>query len=157
MENIEPNGRIADLVGILYVLNFIFKDRTDLYRLEKELEVDIDDLMPIVYTAERLGYVSVADGDIWITDKGKEYIASGLNKRKEMLRDSIIQLEPFNTASELKEFTLQEIYEKLLEKGIQTYNTPSGMRDLEVILIEWGLYSGMLRKTEDGFIFSLKK
>ncbi|MEM4104804.1 MAG: hypothetical protein QXF80_07410, partial [Thermoplasmatales archaeon] len=56
-EVVDPNARIADLVGLLYVLSTIFEYRTDLYKLEKEMEVDIDDLMPIVYTGARLGLV----------------------------------------------------------------------------------------------------
>ncbi len=151
MEEIEPNARIADLVGILYVLNLIFKERTDLYRLEKELEVDIDDLMPIVYTASRLGFVSVEEGDIWITEKGKEYISSGFPKRKEILKESLDSIEPFATAIHLGIFTIEELYDSLMAKGLQRYNSPSGMRDLEVIMIEWGLYSGLLKKTEDGY------
>lgn len=151
MENIEPDARIPDLVGILYVLNLIYKDQTDLYELEKELEVDVDDLMPIVYTASRLGFVLVDNGDILISDKGKEFITAGLKRRKEILRGSLDNIEPFYTALAMKEFTVEDLYDNLLSKEIQTYNTPSGMRDLEVILIEWGLYSGLLRKTEDGF------
>ncbi len=157
MEEIEPDARIADLVGILYVLNLIFKEKTDLYKLEKELEVDVDDLMPIVYTASRLGFVNVEEGDIWITDKGKEYTTSGFSKRKEILRNSLDNIEPFATAISMDEFTVEELQENLLSHGIQSYNTPSGIRDLEVILIEWGLYSGLVRKTEDGFQVAIKK
>ncbi len=82
MDVIDPDARIADLVGLLYVLNNIFNGKTDLYKLEKEMEVDIDDLMPIVYTAERLGLVAVESGDINISDKGREYIKSGMIQRK---------------------------------------------------------------------------
>ncbi len=151
MESIEPNARIADLVGLLYVLNFIFKDKTDLYELEKEMEVDLDDLMPIVYTASTLGFVNATEGDISITPKGKEYIASSLKRRKEMLRGSLDNVEPFKTAISLGTFSVEKIHEELEAKGLQTYNTPSGRRDLEITLIEWGLYSGLLRKTDDGF------
>lgn len=151
MESIEPDARIADLVGILYVLSFIFKEKTDLFELEKEMEVDLDDLMPIVYTASTLGFVEASEGDISVTPKGREYIASSLKKRKEILRSSIENVEPFKTAIELRKFTLEDLYDALERKGIQTYNSPSGKRDLEIILIEWGLYSGLLKKTDEDF------
>jgi len=151
MDSIEPNARIADLVGLLYVLSFIFKDKTDLYELEKEMEVDLDDLMPIVYTAATLDFVNVKEGDISITKKGREYVSSGMKKRKEMLRNSLGSVEPFKTAATLGEFTREAIYDALKERGIQTYNTPSGPTDLEIILNEWGLYSGFLRRTDKGF------
>ncbi|GGM73255.1 ABC transporter ATP-binding protein [Thermogymnomonas acidicola] len=151
MESIEPNARIADLVGLLYVLTYVFPDRTDLYELEKEMEVDLDDLMPIVYTAARLGFVHVVDGDIEITGLGKEYILGSIKRRKEILRQILDRLEPFATAISMGDFTVDDLYDALEAKGIQTYNSPSGRRDLEVILIEWGIYSGLIRKTEDGF------
>ncbi|MEM4000485.1 MAG: AAA-associated domain-containing protein, partial [Saccharolobus sp.] len=63
MEVIDPHARVADLVGLLYSLENTFNGKTDLYMLEKEMEVDLDDLMPIVYTANSLGFITVGEGD----------------------------------------------------------------------------------------------
>ncbi|MEM1614146.1 MAG: AAA-associated domain-containing protein, partial [Thermoplasmatales archaeon] len=106
-EVVDPNARIADLVGLLYVLSTIFEYRTDLYKLEKEMEVDIDDLMPIVYTGARLGLVLAESGDISVTQKGKEYLKASIKSRKEILRKSLVNLEPFKTALALGEFDLE--------------------------------------------------
>ncbi len=148
---IDPNARIADLVGLLYVMNNIFDGKTDLYQLEKEMEVDIDDLMPIVYTASNLGFVSAEEGDITITEKGREYVKAGIKKRKEMLRESLRNIEPFKTAISADQFELEDLLEILENKGVQTFNSPYGLHDLEVILIEWGIYSGLLKKTDEGY------
>ncbi len=148
---IDPNARIADLVGLLYVMNNIFDGKTDLYQLEKEMEVDIDDLMPIVYTASNLGFVSAEEGDITITEKGREYVKAGIKKRKEMLRESLRNIEPFKTAISAGQFELEDLLEFLENNGVQTFNSPYGLHDLEVILIEWGIYSGLLKKTDEGY------
>ncbi len=148
---IDPNARIADLVGILYVMNNIFDGKTDLYQLEKEMEVDIDDLMPIVYTASTLGLINAESGDISISDKGIEYIKSGIIQRKKIIKDSLKDVEPFKTAISLGSFNLEELNDALINNGIQTFNNPSGIHDLEIILIEWGVYSGMIKKTDEGF------
>ncbi|BAB59537.1 TVG0380902 [Thermoplasma volcanium GSS1] len=150
-EVIDPNARIADLVGLLYVMNNIFDGKTDLYQLEKEMEVDIDDLMPIVYTASRLGFVSAESGDIIVTEEGKEYIRASIKRRKEIIREALRNIEPFRTALDLRNFDCETLMENLQRKGVQTFNSPSGKHDLEVILIEWGVYSGLLRKDDDGF------
>jgi hypothetical protein len=144
MESIEPDARIADLVGILYVLSFIFKEKTDLFELEK-------------YTASTLGFVDATEGDISVTQKGREYIASSLKKRKEILRQSIAGVEPFKTALKLGKFEIEDLYDELKKEGIQTYNNPSGKRDLEIILIEWGLYSGLIKKDDEDFIVQTVK
>lgn len=148
---IDPNARIADLVGLLYVLNNIFEGKTDLFELEKEMEVDLDDLMPIVYTASNLGFVHSESGDISITNLGISYIKSGIVQRKKIIRDILINIEPFKSAMELKIFELDEIMERLMENGVQTFNNPGGNHDLEVILIEWGIYSKFLYKSDNGF------
>lgn len=152
MEIVDPHARVADLVGLLYTLNTTFNGKTDLYMLEKEMEVDLDDLMPIVYTANSLGFITVGEGDIIITDKGIEFLKSNLKKRKEIIRDSIKRVEPFKTALQLKEFTIYELKDVLERKGVQIYNSPEGLYDLQITLVEWGVYSGLLKKEGDKFI-----
>ncbi len=152
MEIVDPDARIADLVGLLHVLNHLFEDKTDLFELEKEMEVDIDDLMPIVYTAANLGFVGTEQGDIWITDKGKSFLVSNPKARKSILKASIITMEPFVTAIRLSKFELKDIKEELEKSGVQKYNNPAGTHNLEVTLIEWGVYSGLIKKEDDEFM-----
>ncbi len=151
MDVIDPDARIADLVGLLYVLNSIFDGKTDLYQLEKEMEVDLDDLMPIVYTAANLGLVKAESGDISISPTGIEYIKSSIIRRKEIIKDTLKNIEPFKTAIEMKEFNLDDLLERLKENDVPTFNNPDGVHNLEIILIEWGIYSRLLKKTDDGF------
>jgi Uncharacterized conserved protein len=149
---IDPDSRIADLVGLLYTLTNIFNGKTDLYMLGKEMEVDVDDLMPIVYTASLLNFVKLENGDISITEKGTEFIRSGIKKRKEIIRDSIRDVEPFYTAIEMKRFKLEDLQKELIRNGIQRFNSPSGLHELEVIFIEWGVYSGLFKKHEEEYV-----
>jgi len=69
-----------------------------------------------------------------------------------LLRESIDRLEPFSTAKELKSFTVKELLEKLEDKGITIYSSPTGYNDLEIILVEWGIYSGFLAREGDHYI-----
>ncbi|BBD71767.1 ABC transporter ATP-binding protein [Sulfodiicoccus acidiphilus] len=155
MDVIHPSSRIADLVGLLYVLINTFRGKTDLYQLEKEMEVDLDDLMPIVYSADSLGFITIGEGDIVVTDKGLEFVRAGLKHRKEIIRNSIVKVEPFATAVSLGAFTLEALIEELRRKGVKVFDTPSGMYDLEVTLTEWGVYSGLLRKEENVYKVTL--
>jgi hypothetical protein len=149
---VDPNSRIADLIGLLYVLNNMFDGKADLYMLEKEMEVDLDELMPIVYTASMLGFVLFETGDLSITPLGKELIKSSIKTRKELIKKSLRNIEPFKTALSLGEFELDKLLETLQEKGVQTFNSPTGHHDVELTLIEWGIYSGLLGKDGDSFI-----
>ncbi|MEM1600219.1 MAG: AAA-associated domain-containing protein, partial [Sulfolobaceae archaeon] len=71
---------------------------------------------------------------------------------KEIIKESLKRIEPFRTALELKEFTIQELKDTLEKKGIQVYNSPEGVYDLQITLVEWGVYSGLLKKEGDKFI-----
>ncbi|QIW25103.1 ABC transporter ATP-binding protein [Sulfolobus sp. S-194] len=148
---LSPSARVADLLGLLTVLYNSFEGKTDIYLLEKELEVDIDDFMPIVYAANTLGFVTIGDGDIIITDKGIEFLKGNIRKRKELLRESLHKIEPFATAKELRKFKIDELLRKLEEKGITAYSGPTGYHDLQVILAEWGVYSGFLKLVDDEY------
>ncbi len=149
---LHPEARVADLIGILLTLNNVFDGSSDLADLEEELEVDLDELMPIVYAASAMGFIAVGDGYVAITDKGKDFIAASIEKRKEMLRESLKSVEPFKTAMELKSFTVEELQSVLEKKGYPTYSGPTGLHDLEVILTEWGVYSKLLKRVEDKYV-----
>lgn len=149
MKIIDPQARITDLLGLLSTLQNSYGGKTDLYKIEKDMEVDLDDFMPIVYTANYLGFITVGGGDIIITDKGIEFLHANIKKRKEILRESLKNVEPFITAIELKSFKLEELKEALERKGIYIYASPEGLYDLQITLIEWGVYSGLISRSED--------
>ncbi|AEB95567.1 MAG: AAA-associated domain-containing protein [Metallosphaera sp.] len=149
MSVISSDARIADLLGLLSVLQNVFGGKADLYQVEKEMEVDVDDLMPIVYAANHMGFATVGEGDIIITDKGSEFLKSNIKRRKEILKDSLVKTEPFKTALELKEFSLESLMEALERKGIQEYNKPEGKYQLQLILLEWGVYSGLISRVDE--------
>jgi len=146
---VDPGARVADLLGLLSILQNTFNGKTDLYQLEKEMEVDLDDLMPIVYTASYLGFITVGEGDIIISDKGIDFLNSNIKKRKEILKESLLDVEPFATAKDLKSFTLEELKDSLEKKGINIYNSPEGLYDLQITLSEWGIYSGFISRHND--------
>jgi hypothetical protein len=143
---LHPDARVADLLGLLSVLQNTFDGKTDVYLLEKELEVDLDELMPILYAANSMGFINFIEGDVVITDKGIEFLKSNIKKRKELLKESLDRVEPFKSAKELKTFSVDDLLEKMREKGIPLYEGPTAYRDLEIILNEWGVYSGFLKR-----------
>lgn len=144
-EVMHPSARVADLLALLLTLKSEFGGVSDLYELERKLEVDLDDFMPIVYAANELGFVTIGGGDIIITDLGLEFINSTLKRRKEIIKNALPRIEPFKTALELKEFTLKSLNERLVEKGINDFNSAEGLHGLQILLTEWGVYSGFLK------------
>ncbi|MCL5788650.1 MAG: AAA-associated domain-containing protein [Candidatus Marsarchaeota archaeon] len=151
MHAIHPNSRVADLIGLLSVLTNTFGGKAELYKLEKETEVDLDDLMPIVYTADALGFVTVGEGDITVTDRGLEFLEAKIGRRKKLIEESLKHAEPFKTVVELGDFSVDELAESLEKKHVQSFVSPRGHQDLDMLLVEWGVYSGFLRKEGDRY------
>ncbi len=96
-----PAARINALAGLLERLNSD-NGQADLYRLAHELNLELDDLLPIMEAAELLGFAHVAAGDINVTPLGQTFAEASILARKEI------------TASRLlRQPTIRWIYETL--------------------------------------------
>jgi NitT/TauT family transport system ATP-binding protein len=65
--------------------------REDLYRLSGDLAMELDDLLPVVETGERMGFVVVQSGDILVTALGKAYAEASILARKELIAGRILR------------------------------------------------------------------
>jgi NitT/TauT family transport system ATP-binding protein len=96
-----PAARINALAGLMERL---VRDsgETDLYRLGQELNLELDDLLPVLDAAQLLGYAQVGEGDIRITPLGQTYADASILARKEITAGRI-----------LRQPTIRWIYETL--------------------------------------------
>ncbi|BDR93009.1 AAA-associated domain-containing protein [Vulcanisaeta souniana] len=149
------DARFADVLGLIDTLANEFKGQADIFMIAKEMESDIDDLMPALNAAVYLGFVEVKGGDIRITDAGREFLNAKISDRKKILKQKLINLEPFHTAYALglhRPFTVDNLIEKLNEKGYIETREPGIRHLLEILLAEWGVFAGMLKKRGDEYI-----
>lgn len=77
-------GLLERLVGAL--------DGLDLYKLASDLAMDLDALLPIVETGEKVGFVLVQKGDIALTPLGRTYAQADVLTRKEIMAGRILRL-----------------------------------------------------------------
>jgi len=89
-----PTGGISQVFGLLDILRS-YKGKTDIAKLNIDLRLDIDDLLPIIDTAEFVGLVMIEDGDISLTEAGKNVLADGMQKRKKIVGDQLKTTELF--------------------------------------------------------------
>jgi hypothetical protein len=123
--------------------------------IAKEMESDVDDIMPALNAAVYLGFVEVRDGDIKITESGKEFLNARIVDRKRILRQKLLDLEPFHTAYNLglsKPFTINDLIEELNKEGYIEVREPGIAHLLEILLAEWGAFAGILKKKGDEYI-----
>src|ERR1700722_1701367 len=86
---ILPHATAGGMAGLLEFLN----DRggkEDLYHLAEELLMEVDDLFPIVDEAVMLGFAVSNQGDVHITDAGKEFAEADIGERKKLFRQAVL-------------------------------------------------------------------
>ena len=149
------DARFADVLGLIDTLVNEFGGQADIFMIAKEMESDVDDIMPALNAAVYLGFVEVRDGDIKITESGKEFLNARIVDRKRILRRKLLDLEPFHTAYNLglsKPFTINDLIEELNKEGYIEVREPGIAHLLEILLAEWGAFAGILKKKGDEYI-----
>lgn len=145
-----PHARSGGISGLLEIIHDR-GGREDLPRLASDLRLEIDDLLPAVDASALLGFASISEGDVIITDTGKEFATAGIHRSQEIFREQLLSRVPL-TATVLrvleekrdgrigKEFLLDILDEHFsdeeAEKQFQT-------------LIDWGRYAHLFEYDAD--------
>ncbi len=83
-----PETNLPRVFGLLEVLD----DRggkEDGYKLARELNYNLGDLLKVMKAAEVLGFVDTPRGDIVLEPLGKRFLESDINQRKLILRERL--------------------------------------------------------------------
>jgi NitT/TauT family transport system ATP-binding protein len=148
-----PAVRIGSIAGLLELL----EDRQgDLYRLGQELQLEVDDILPIVEAAQLMDLIYIQEGDISLSELGKEFIASGIDQRKQIigkkLQTNIRLVQRITHLLQAKRN--HRITEELILDVLQNhFSSQEAMRQLKTA-IDWGRYAELYSYDEpSGEIF----
>ena len=81
-----PDVTIGRLMGLLEIIRDT-PGPDDMYRLAGSLQLELDDLVPLVDAAELLGLISVHEGDYELTDLGRRMADAEEKERKQVFRE----------------------------------------------------------------------
>jgi NitT/TauT family transport system ATP-binding protein len=104
-----PHSRPGGVGGLLELLN----DRggeEDVYHVAEDLLLEVDDLLPIMDAATLLGFATVNEGDVRITEQGRAYAEADIPTRKELFRQAALEHASL----------LQQMYSALEKKSNHT-------------------------------------
>ena len=136
-----PTAGVNRVFGLLDLLK-AYNGKTDIANLTIDLRIDLDELLPIIDTAEYLGLVAVKEGEISLTDLGTKALNSKIAERKKLVHQRLETLEPFSDIADilkkegLTRFTLARF---VSSKYGPTLDIPT----LINIIISWGVFSGL--------------
>lgn len=88
-----PDVEPSELSGLIETMTS-FEDNIDLPELADELMMNVDDLFPILETLEFLGFAKILDGDIQLSDLGKQFYEADLLERKQLFAQRLLEKVP---------------------------------------------------------------
>ncbi len=135
-----------------------YNGRADLPQLAATLQLEVDDLFPIVEALQLMGFAEVAHGDIQLTQAGKAYADADNDQRKRIFAEHLTRQVPLarhirqvlderpghkaprvRFLAELEDHLSEEEAEKVLQ-----------------IVISWGRYAEQFSYDDSGGVFNLE-
>ncbi|MBD2089826.1 nitrate/sulfonate/bicarbonate ABC transporter ATP-binding protein [Microcoleus sp. FACHB-1515] len=138
-----PHVRVGGISGLLELIVDQPQSREDLPRLAERLQLEVDDLLPIVDAAALLGFAEVAQGDVTLTPAGQDFATTTILRSKDLFRQQALQRIPVFTSM------MQTLREKpngamRADFFLNLWNEhfPSGEVDRQfATAVDWGRYA----------------
>lgn len=145
LTRILPNSSVSALAGMLEHLNKSGLRRYDLYRLDDDLGIAMDDLMQTIEMAEMIGFATVSAGDIEITPLGQAFAEASILTRKELFANRVRRLPMFQwIINMLHSSTDNALPWKVFYTALQLeFPDEIAERQLD-IAIDWGRYGELI-------------
>ncbi len=136
-----PPVRIGSIAGLLELLED--REDKDLYRLGQELQLEVDDILPIVEAAKLMDLVSIQEGDINLTPVGRQFIDGNIDERKQIVKAQLLAhirlVQQIHRLLQNKRN--QRLPEELILDILESHFSPKeAKRQLETA-IDWGRYA----------------
>jgi len=145
-----PHARSGGISGLLEIINDR-GGREDLPRLASDLRLEIDDLLPAVDASALLGFASVAEGDVTITEIGKEFATAGIHRSHEIFKEQLLSRVPLTAAvvRVLEEKRDGRIGKEFLLDILDEHFSDSEAEKQFQTLIDWGRYAHLFEYDAD--------
>jgi NitT/TauT family transport system ATP-binding protein len=152
-----PQVRIGSIAGLLELLED--RQEKDLYRLGQDLQLEVDDILPIVEAAKLMSFVSVTEGDINLTPLGLEFIAGNIDERKQLVQNQLLANIPLIQQIRLllQAKRNQRLPEELILDILEAHFSPNEAQRQLATAIDWGRYAELYSYDEPAGIIFLEQ
>ncbi|CEK09398.1 ABC transporter ATP-binding protein [Legionella hackeliae] len=152
-----PDVEPSELSGLIETMKS-FEERIDLPELADELMMNIDDLFPILETLEILGLAKVSDGDIQLSELGKQYSEADLQARKQVFARCLLEKVPL--ARYIRRVLDEKIGHRVSEERflskLEDYLSEKEAERVLRTMIDWGRYAEIFAYDFNTGILSLE-
>jgi NitT/TauT family transport system ATP-binding protein len=155
-----PDVEPSELSGLIETMKS-FEERIDLPELADELMMNVDDLFPILETLEILGFAKVVDGDIHLSELGRQFSEADLQERKQLFAERLLEKVPL--AQYIRRVLDDKVGHRVSEERflskLEDYLSEKEAERVLKTMIDWGRYAeifaydfntGILRLEQQG-------
>jgi len=89
-----PHARTGGISGLLELIVDQPEGTDDIPRLAERIQLTVDDLLPILDAAVVLGFAEVAEGDVKLTEIGKDFATTTILRSKDLFRQQVLEHVP---------------------------------------------------------------
>ncbi len=137
-----PHAKVGSIAGLVEMV-YDKGGRVDIYQLASELNLEVDDIFPIIESAKILGFGDTVEGDFVLTPLGIEWAKADPLRQKEIFREALLKNVPFvnQIYSVLKSTPKGKIKDDFFLDILENYFTPKeALRQLRT-MIDWARYA----------------
>jgi hypothetical protein len=139
-----PTAGVNRVFGLLDLLR-AYNGKTDVANITIDLRIALDELLPIIDTAEYMGLVAVQQGDMSLTDLGKKALNGRIPERKNLIHDRLVGLEPFTDVLRMIHDKKQLSRFELARYVSSKYGYTTDLATIVSVIISWGVFAGLFR------------
>lgn len=152
-----PDVDPSELSGLIDTLE-TYQKSIDLPELADELMMNIDDLFPLLETLEILGFAIVSDGDIQLSELGKQFAEADLQERKQIFARNLLEKVPLARYIRriLDEKVGHRVSEERFLSKLEDYLSEKEAERVLKTMIDWGRYAEIFAYDFNTGILSLE-
>ena len=152
-----PTVEIGDLTGLVELVHNE-GDRVDLYQIGRELQLEVDEVLPLVDALDLLSLADTEAGDLLLTPQGQRFAEADLQEKKNIFREQalarIALLRQIRQALEAApDHTVPET--TFIESLEAYFSNEEAWAQLEAA-VNWGRYAELFTYHEESGLFELE-
>ncbi|MCL4425438.1 MAG: AAA-associated domain-containing protein [Firmicutes bacterium] len=150
-----PRVGIGMVLGLLEMLDDA-RGRADIFRLARDLSMELDDIGPVIEAAKILGFIDTVRGDITLTPLAARLLEADINIRKSILAERLKGIGVFRDVLRMirvhrnRRIRRQQVVD-FLAKNMSDEEANA----LFQTLVDWGRFAEIIDYDVNGEILSM--
>ncbi|HKF39131.1 MAG TPA: AAA-associated domain-containing protein, partial [Ktedonobacteraceae bacterium] len=153
-----PHVAIGDVTGLIELVH-TRGGGEDLHQLGRHLQLELDDLLPLVEAADLLDLADTQEGDLVLTAAGRHFAEAGVLEEKQVFREqALAHVSLVRYIVQALEAAPRHILpEEHFSQFLETHFSEQEAEEQLQIAINWGRYAELFAFQEDRGMFRLEE